>query len=197
MVHICPDLFLIRPGFDKHDESQVTIQLVTPPRARAAHGSSEGSSGEEQEAVGGAKRDETAARDAGSAGKKRGRARGGVLSPYQQKKRSLKQQLTDANARMLIMRDALAAFARQSDPCVQQVDGAPYAGGECAPGTASGRDGAGKDVLGGRSVPDIPEADLSSDAFCARPLPAHLDEGPGHLFCSRSDVLDVDCLLLH
>ena len=31
MVHLCPDLFIIRPGFDKSDETLVTLELVTPP----------------------------------------------------------------------------------------------------------------------------------------------------------------------
>eukprot|EP00802_Teleaulax_amphioxeia_P006520 Tamp_06524.p1 GENE.Tamp_06524~~Tamp_06524.p1 ORF type:complete len:853 (+),score=200.48 Tamp_06524:163-2559(+) len=50
---------------------------------------------------------------------------------------------------------------------------------------------------GWRHVREVPEADLLSDAVCARPRPAHVDEGPGHLFCSSSEHLDVDSLIQH
>ena len=165
MVHLCPDLFIIRPGFDQSDETLITLQLVTPPRMCSLPCIGESSEEEgEGEAGGGA--------HSGNADKsprhKRARTQqykaksSSFVSRDQQRRTSLKQQLNNAKARFAAMRAAVIAFHSSAS-----------------------------------SEREVPQADLLSDAVCARPLPAHVDHGPGHLFCSSSERLDVDDLIQH
>jgi hypothetical protein len=54
MIHMCPDLFIIRPGVDPQDESLLTLHLTPPPSTPRPGKAVLKSSSEDEETVRGA-----------------------------------------------------------------------------------------------------------------------------------------------